>query len=101
MVKHLFQHRYDYRAEWLRFTRTLGQGGENSHSLHERVIQALADITDSPSGLLLLPNELGTYELASRWQWRDIDVPAVAMSDQARAPCSTALRRVSSTSTRR
>ena len=82
MVKHLFQHRYDYRAEWLRFTRTLGQGGENSHSLHERVIQALADITDSPSGLLLLPNELGTYELASRWQWRDIDVPAVAMSDQ-------------------
>ncbi len=82
MVKHLFQHRYDYRAEWLRFTQTLGQVGHNSHSLHERVIQALADITDSPSGLLLLPNELGSYELASRWQWRDIDVPAAAMSDQ-------------------
>ncbi|MDZ4307747.1 XrtA/PEP-CTERM system histidine kinase PrsK [Allopontixanthobacter sp.] len=80
MVKHLFQHRYDYRAEWLRFTQTLGQGGENSHSLHERVVQALADITDSPSGLLLLPNEQGAYELASRWQWRDIDVPAEAMS---------------------
>lgn len=82
MVKHLFQHRYDYRAEWLRFTQTLGQGGENSHSLHERVIQALADITDSPSGLLLLPNEHGSYELASRWQWREIDVPAVAISEQ-------------------
>lgn len=85
MVKHLFQHRYDYRAEWLRFTRTLGQGGENAHSLHERVIQALADITDSPSGLLLLPNELGAYELASRWQWREIEVPAAAMSDQLAA----------------
>ncbi len=82
MVKHLFQHRYDYRAEWLRFTQTLGQSGDNPHSLHERVIQALADITDSPSGLLLLPNELGSYELASRWQWPDIDVPAAAMSDQ-------------------
>ena len=82
MVKHLFQHRYDYRAEWLRFTRTLGQGGENSDSLYERVIQALADITDSPSGLLLLPNDMGSFELASRWQWRDIDVPAAAMSDQ-------------------
>lgn len=82
MVKHLFQHRYDYRAEWLRFTQTLGQGGENSHSLHERVIQSLADITDSPSGLLLLPNEQGTFELASRWQWRGIDVPAAAMSGQ-------------------
>ncbi len=82
MVKHLFQHRYDYRVEWLRFTQTLGQGGENSHSLYERVIQALADITDSPSGLLLLPNEQGSYELASRWQWRNIDVPAEAMSGQ-------------------
>lgn len=85
MVKHLFQHRYDYRAEWLRFTRTLGQGGENSHSLHERVIQALGDITDSPAGLLLLPNEHGSYELASRWQWRDIEVPASAMSGQMAA----------------
>ena len=82
MVKHLFQHRYDYRAEWLRFTQTLGQSGENSPSLHERVIQALADITDSPSGLLLLPNDHGTFELASRWQWRDINVPAAAMSGQ-------------------
>lgn len=85
MVKHLFQHRYDYRAEWLRFTRTLGQGGENSHSLHERAIQALADITDSPAGLLLLPNEEGAYELASRWQWRNIEVPAAAMSGQLAA----------------
>ena len=85
LVKHLFQHRYDYRAEWLRFTRTLGQGGQNSHSLYERVVQALADITDSPSGLLLLPGEHGSYELASRWQWPEIDVPAVAMSDQMAA----------------
>ena len=85
MVKHLFQHRYDYRAEWLRFTRTLGQGGENSQSLYERVIQALADITDSPSGLLLLPNDQGCFELASRWQWREIDVPAASMSDQMAA----------------
>ncbi len=89
MVKHLFQHRYDYRVEWLRFTRTLGQAGENSHSLHERVIQALADITDSPSGLLLLPNDQGSYELASRWQWRDIEVPAAALSDQLAALLET------------
>ena len=24
LAKHLFEHRYDYRAEWLRFTATLG-----------------------------------------------------------------------------
>lgn len=81
-VKHLFQHRYDYRAEWLRFTRTMGQGADTSSSLPERVVKAMADITDSPSGLLLLPDESGTFQLASRWRWPDIEVPAVAMPVQ-------------------
>lgn len=80
-VKHLFQHRYDYRAEWLRFTRTIGQSDDASSSLFERVVKSLADITDSPSGLLLLPDESGSFELAARWQWPDVEVPAAAMSD--------------------
>src|SRR5690606_24325075 len=25
VAKHLFQHRYDYRSEWIRFTGTLGE----------------------------------------------------------------------------
>ncbi len=75
-VKHLFQHRYDYRAEWLRFTQTIGQGEASGQSLQERVIRAVADITDSPSGLLLQPDENGSLELAARWAWNDIEVPA-------------------------
>jgi hypothetical protein len=27
LSKHFFQHRYDYRAEWLRFNATIGGGG--------------------------------------------------------------------------
>ena len=27
LAKHLFEHRYDYRSEWLRFTETLGRSG--------------------------------------------------------------------------
>ena len=27
LAKHLFEHRYDYRSEWLRFTETVGRGG--------------------------------------------------------------------------
>ena len=27
LAKHLFEHRYDYRTEWLRFTETLGRAG--------------------------------------------------------------------------
>jgi putative PEP-CTERM system histidine kinase len=77
-TKHLFQHRYDYRQEWLRFTRTIGHGGAGSASLQERAVKALADITESPAGLLLMPNEQAQLELTARWNWPTIAVPGVA-----------------------
>ncbi len=81
-VKHLFKHRYDYRGEWIRFTNTIGRTGFDETPLQERVIKALADITDSPSGLLLLAREEGGLELTARWNWRDADVPARAISPE-------------------
>jgi len=54
LAKHFFAHRYDYRAEWLRFTETLGEP-EGSAPLDERIVKALADLTDSPAGVLLMP----------------------------------------------
>lgn len=80
LSKHLFQHRYDYREEWLRFTHTLGRAGPAAPPLGERIVQALADITDSPSGLLLAPREDGGLTLEARWQWLGIDVPAEAIA---------------------
>lgn len=77
-TKHLFQHRYDYRQEWLRFTRTIGRGTAGGASLEERVVKALADITESPAGLLLMPNEQAQLELTARWNWPTLAVPAVA-----------------------
>ena len=77
-AKHLFQHRYDYREEWLRFTRTIGRGGAGNASLQERAVKALADITESPAGLLLMPNEEAQLELTARWNWQTLAVPAVA-----------------------
>ena len=79
-VKHLFKHRYDYRSEWIRFTNTIGRTGFDETPLQERVIKALADITDSPSGLLLLAGEEGGLELTAQWNWRDADVPPRAAS---------------------
>ena len=35
LAKHLFQHRYDYREEWLRFTRTIGNNGSEALPLGE------------------------------------------------------------------
>jgi putative PEP-CTERM system histidine kinase len=79
LAKHFFQHRYDYRAEWLRFARTIGRADANAQPLHERVVQAVADITDSARGVLLVPGEGGALVLAARWQWPTLDVPALAM----------------------
>jgi len=78
LVKHFFQHRYDYRVEWLRFTETLGRPDKNAAPLDERVIKAIADITESPGGLLLLPDEAGTLTAAARWGWASLDVPPQA-----------------------
>jgi len=83
LAKHFFQHRYDYRQEWLRFARTIGQQGEGADGLHERAIRAIADITDSPCGLLLTPDDQGELLLAARWQWASADVPAHALDAAA------------------
>ncbi len=85
LVKHLFQHRYDYRAEWLRFTRTMGKGEDPASPLEERAVQAIADIADSPAGLLLAPGEHGELVLAGHWHWPSPEVPAEAMAAAAAA----------------
>ncbi|MCW1428220.1 XrtA/PEP-CTERM system histidine kinase PrsK [Novosphingobium sp. JCM 18896] len=79
LAKHFFQHRYDYREEWLRFTRTIGNSGGGA-PLGERVVQAIADIAECPAGLLLAPSDHGEMTLAARWHWPATDVPAVALS---------------------
>ncbi len=68
VAKHLFRHRYDYRAEWQRFTATLGTPGDDP--LAERVVKAVADLTDSPCGLLLVSDGAGLSP-GPAWNWND------------------------------
>jgi putative PEP-CTERM system histidine kinase len=69
VAKHFFEHRYDYRQEWLRFTRTIGLRGEDEAGLEQRVVKALADLAESPAGLLLVPDETGRLTVDARWNW--------------------------------
>jgi len=69
IAKHLFEHRYDYRAEWLRFTETLGTSGAEARPLGERVVKAFADIVEAPGGLLLEPDGAGGFVAAAAWNW--------------------------------
>ena len=49
--KHFFRYRYDYREEWLRFTRTLS--AQNSpQEMGQQVVRGLADMLESPAGSL-------------------------------------------------
>lgn len=65
LAKHFYRHRYDYRAEWIRFTDTLGSG---EASLNGRIVRAVADLTESPGGLLIVPNGSG-LDVAAQWRW--------------------------------
>ena len=75
--KHFFSYRYDYRAEWLRFTRNLS--AESSvPRVQEQCIKALADLVDSPGGALWLRAENADFRPASR-----LNVAAVDASEPA------------------
>ena len=71
LAKHFFEHRYDYREEWLRFTRTVGTAGEDAAPLGDRIVKALADIAGSPGGVLLLTDTDYRLTAGARWNWSD------------------------------
>jgi putative PEP-CTERM system histidine kinase len=82
LAKHFFEHRYDYRQEWLRFTDTVARTGAEAAPLEERVVKALADIGGAPGGLLLLADEHRRLSAAGRWNWAE-PVPAAGEGAEA------------------
>lgn len=75
--KHFYNYNYDYREEWLRFTRTLSKDGQG---LGERSIQAVAALVESPGGTLFINSESKNCESAANW-----NMPATRQSDPANA----------------
>ena len=69
LAKHLFEHRYDYRTEWLRFTETLGRAGADAAPLSDRIVKAFADIVDAPGGLLLVSDGGRGIAVAAATDW--------------------------------
>ena len=69
LAKHLFEHRYDYRTEWLRFTETLGRAGADAAPLSDRIVKAFADIVDAPGGLLLVSDGGRGIAVATANDW--------------------------------
>ncbi|MES2116712.1 MAG: XrtA/PEP-CTERM system histidine kinase PrsK [Pseudomonadota bacterium] len=62
--KHFYRGSFDYRQEWLRFTRALADDGP---ALAERAIQAVAALVESPAGTLWIRRERERFEPAAGW----------------------------------
>jgi putative PEP-CTERM system histidine kinase len=56
LSKHFFSHQYDYREEWLRFTRTL-LGAGSTGQIYEAAIKAIAGLVESNAGALWIEQE--------------------------------------------
>lgn len=70
--KHFYSYGYDYREEWMRFTRTLS---EHSANIGERAIEAVGALVESPGGVLWQRRDgepdsggAGAYRPAAGWQ---------------------------------
>ena len=70
--KHFFSYRYDYRQEWLQFTRTLADEAQ-SPRVGERAIIAMAGLVESPAGALWLKEDDGRYVPVARWNMTPFD----------------------------
>jgi putative PEP-CTERM system histidine kinase len=81
LAKHLFEHRYDYRSEWLRFTQTLGRAGPEAPPLTERIVKAFADVIDAPGGMLLISDGGRGVTVAASWNWSCANPPADQLED--------------------
>ncbi|MEO7654971.1 MAG: XrtA/PEP-CTERM system histidine kinase PrsK, partial [Sphingomicrobium sp.] len=82
LAKHLFEHRYDYRAEWLRFTATVGRTTEETPApLSERIVMAFADVLEAPGGLLLAVDGQ-TPSISASWNWSSALPAAAQLDDQ-------------------
>jgi putative PEP-CTERM system histidine kinase len=65
--KHFFKYRYDYREEWLKFTKALS-ARDDQLAMGEQVVRGLANLVESPGGALWLRGPGGkSFLLSARW----------------------------------
>jgi putative PEP-CTERM system histidine kinase len=72
LSKHFFSYKHDYREEWLKFTQTLSESGEN---VSEGVIRAIAALVNTPGGSLWINKENTQYEWLASWNMGEPEQP--------------------------
>jgi putative PEP-CTERM system histidine kinase len=84
--KHFYRYRYDYRAEWLRFTSRLSSTVA-PHEVDTLVVQGLADMVESPGGALW-SRRLGSTDFVQTASW---NMPRLGARETADSPLAAFL----------
>ncbi|MCK4706293.1 MAG: PEP-CTERM system histidine kinase PrsK, partial [Gammaproteobacteria bacterium] len=78
--KHFYPYKYDYREEWLGFIKNISTIGDDT-SLYQKTIKSIAQIIDSPGGMLWLRQKSGSYECIET-----LRMPSVKIIESSQSP---------------
>ena len=82
ITTNFYPQRYDYRAEWLRFSRTLSEEGGDL-TVPQRALSAIAQIVESPSACLFRRDLSGSaFECVAHWPSRTAE-PAIVLAAES------------------
>jgi putative PEP-CTERM system histidine kinase len=65
LSKNFFSYKYDYRLEWLQFTRILASGNRD---IPENITRAVANLAKSPAGILWSRADDGRFNYVANWE---------------------------------
>jgi len=71
--KHFYPYKYDYREEWVRFIRTISASSEEKE-LYHNTIKSIAQIIESPGGMLWLREDNGFFVCVDTWEMEKVSV---------------------------
>ena len=69
--KHFYPYKYDYREEWQRFIRTIAASSEEKE-LYHNTIKSIAQIIESPGGMLWLREDNGFFVCVDTWEMEKV-----------------------------
>lgn len=80
LAKHFYRNKYEYREEWLKFTRTLAECEGDRRAIERTIVRAIAELMDCRWGVLWLRHESNVFvpvaEFSAGSLPRDAEEPA-------------------------
>ncbi|MGD8941442.1 MAG: PEP-CTERM system histidine kinase PrsK, partial [Gammaproteobacteria bacterium] len=66
LAQNFFNYKYDYRQEWLRLIGSMSEE-HSSRRIRDNAIKAIANIVESPAGILWFKERNGNYRQSASW----------------------------------